>query len=1139
MSISENHSETISETELIAGQANELAKSWSSEASLAKSSPAAERLAGLLADPDGLYFAVGFIDGVVRPEDNKVAARALARVAKRVPKFLPLPLRGLVKLGGLVAPMLPWPVIPIAKTVLRGFVQHLVIDATDSKLTKSLKKISADDVTLNINLLGEAVLGESEAKSRYQKLRALLNRKDVSYVSLKVSSVIAPHPAWAFDESVDKIVETLRPLYELAAGSSPQKFINLDMEEYKDLRLTIEVFKKILSEEQFLNLNAGIVLQAYLPDALDEMRQLQQWAAKRVETGGSSIKVRLVKGANLPMEIVDAEMHDWPLATVESKQAADANFKRVLDYALTPERTKNLRVGIAGHNLFDLAFGYLLAEKRGCKEGIDVEMLLGMAEAQAEAVKKTIGGLVLYTPVVHPGEFDVAIAYLIRRLEEGASTDNFMSGLFELEKDKAVFEREKIRFMASIQDLSKPDPSSNRTPRKLPGEPQTDFHNVPDTDPSVPENLKWASEILERAKVSILGTKETDQDFLKTEKDLEKTIAKAVKGFAKWQKTDLQKRVSILRNVALELEKNRAALLEVMASEAGKTIEQGDPEISEAIDFANYYAKLAEELAELDGAKHIPEQLVLVTPPWNFPSAIPAGSSLAALAAGSAVIFKPAGQVKRTGALLARIFHDAGVPKDVMVPIQISERDLGKQLITHKEISRVILTGGYETAQLFRSFRPDLPLLAETSGKNALVITPSADLDLAAKDLAYSAFGHAGQKCSAASIAILVGTVADSERFNRQLLDAVEGLVVDFPTNPSANMGPLIEAPSPKLAHGLEKLDNNEHWIVKPESLNPERTLWTPGVRGNVEPGAASHLQEYFGPVLALMRAKDLEHALEIQNAVDYGLTAGIHSLDPKEINYWLANVQAGNLYVNRGITGAIVQRQPFGGWKRSAIGPGAKAGGPSYLLGFGAFETSEAHNVAEVSPATSQLVKKLSAANLSRTAGAYAYQIQEFFLNPKDRTGLASEKNIFRHLRDEDSMIWIDATAGEEDVDRALVVASTVGTDLVFADPKWSAKQSAFAQLKLISLEEFVDLLSQKPLGATIRWVGQAPDLNNSRVLSSPDVAIYTGPVTESGRRELMPFFKEQAVSITAHRFGNPLPLVNEAVAEVFSSAN
>jgi RHH-type proline utilization regulon transcriptional repressor/proline dehydrogenase/delta 1-pyrroline-5-carboxylate dehydrogenase len=194
------------------------------------------------------------------------------------------------------------------------------------------------------------------------------------------------------------------------------------------------------------------VLQAYLPDALRAMIDLQQWAALRVLAGGAAIKVRVVKGANLPMEQVDAEMHGWPLATVESKAAADANYKRVLNYALTPDRIQNVRIGVAGHNLFDLAFAWTLSQHRGIQNGMDVEMLLGMAPAQAEVVRKSVGSLVLYTPVVHPQEFDVAIAYLIRRLEEGASKENFLSNAFQLSKQES-FEIEKNRFVNSMSML--------------------------------------------------------------------------------------------------------------------------------------------------------------------------------------------------------------------------------------------------------------------------------------------------------------------------------------------------------------------------------------------------------------------------------------------------------------------------------------------------------------------------------------------------------------------------------------------------------------------------------------------------------------------------------------------------------------
>ncbi|BAS14620.1 proline dehydrogenase 2 [Arthrobacter sp. Hiyo8] len=276
---------------------------------------------------------------------------------------------------------------------------------------------------------------------------------------------MAPHSLWAFDEAVDHVVEKLTPLYELAASFPKPKFINLDMEEYKDLSLTMAVFTRILDKPEFKNLEAGIVLQAYLPDALSAMQELQEWAAARRANGGAPIKVRVVKGANLPMEQVQASIQGWPLATWGTKQDSDTNYKRVLNYALTPGHIDAVRIGVAGHNLFDVAFAWLLAKERGVTAGIEFEMLLGMATGQATAVRKDVGSLLLYTPVVHPGEFDVAIAYLIRRLEEGASQDNFMSAVFELSENKSLFEREKQRFLASLAELDDavPAPTARRT----------------------------------------------------------------------------------------------------------------------------------------------------------------------------------------------------------------------------------------------------------------------------------------------------------------------------------------------------------------------------------------------------------------------------------------------------------------------------------------------------------------------------------------------------------------------------------------------------------------------------------------------------------------------------------------------------
>lgn len=332
----------------LAEEAIALVRRWLSESRAEPVDAAATRLAGVLRDPSGLAFTVGFVDGVVRPEDLRVAARNLAALPPLVPGFLPLHLKAAIRLGALAAPILPRVVVPAARTALRSMVRHLIVDASDRKLGGAISAIRGrgDGIRLNVNLLGEAILGKTEAARRLEGTRRLLARDDVDYVSIKVSSTVAPHTPWAFDAAVADAVSALRPLYRVAKETGT--FLNLDMEEFKDLDLTLAVFETLLGEAEFAQVEAGIVLQAYLPDALAAMIRLQEWAAARVASGGAPIKVRVVKGANLPMERVDAEVHDWPLATWSSKQATDASYKAVLDYALRPEHTAHVRIGSPG-----------------------------------------------------------------------------------------------------------------------------------------------------------------------------------------------------------------------------------------------------------------------------------------------------------------------------------------------------------------------------------------------------------------------------------------------------------------------------------------------------------------------------------------------------------------------------------------------------------------------------------------------------------------------------------------------------------------------------------------------------------------------------------------------------------------------
>lgn len=1125
-------------------EVEETVRRWLDTAATIEPDKAARRLADVLDDPAGLPFTVGFIDGVIRPEDPRVAAHNLAALAHDVPRFLPPHLRLAVRAGGALAPAAPRLVIPAARAALRRMVGHLLIDAEPRRLGRSIVRLRAHGHRLNLNLLGEAVLGREEAARRLEGTLRLLEREDVDYVSIKVSATVAPHSPWAFGAAVESIVASLRPLYERAAARGT--FVNLDMEEYRDLALTIAVFTRLLEEPDLEGLEAGLVLQAYLPDALSSMIRLQEWAAERRARGGAGIKVRLVKGANLPMEQVEASVRDWPLATWHTKQETDTHYKRVLDYALRPERVANVRLGVAGHNLFDIAFAWLLAGRRGVRDGMDVEMLLGMAQAQAEAVRRDVGRILLYTPVVRASEFDVAIAYLIRRLEEGASRENFMSAVFHLADDPVLFERERGRFEASLRALDRTVPAPHRTQDRTAGVDETPapgFANTPDTDPAVPANVAWATAILARVPASRLGHDLVERSRPTTAEALDDVVRRAVDAAGAWAARGGAGRAAVLRRAAVELERRRAELLEVMASEAGKTLDQGDPEVSEAVDFARYYATLAEDLDAIDGAVAEPVRLTVVTPPWNFPVAIPAGSTLAALAAGSAVVLKPAPQAERCGALLAEALWAAGVPRDVLAFAPVDEGDLGRRLLADPRVGRVILTGAYETAALFRGFRPDLPLLAETSGKNAIVVTPSADLDLAARDVAHSAFGHAGQKCSAASLVILVGSVATSQRFRHQLLDAVRSLHVGRPEDPSALVGPLIEPASGKLLDALTTLEAGERWLVEPRRLDDTGRLWSPGVKEGVRPGSTSHLTEFFGPVLSVMTAATLEEAVALQNQVAFGLTAGLHSLDPAEVRRWLADVEAGNLYVNRGITGAIVRRQPFGGWKRSAVGTGTKAGGPSYLLGLTDWRSAPATVTAPLSPDVRRLLDATRAsgvldaaavARLERALGSDAAAWAAELGVVRDVSGLTAERNALRHLP---VPVTVRAEAGHlADTARVLGAALRSGapTELSVAEPLPAPIAAALAgttvRVRIESPERWRARLADLPAGR-VRLVGGDAAATYAATGGRPDVAVHAGPVTEAGRLELLPFLREQAVSITAHRFGNPTALPDEVL--------
>jgi len=1078
----------------------ELAREWLRRAAAAENRTErtmAHRMADLVGEKSDIEFTMAYVDQVARHRSHRLAAARLRELVATsgTPRFLGPVDRLMLGVGARIAPLVPWPTMPIARRRMRRLVGRMVIDAEPSRLHPHLAEQRAARFGLNVNLLGEAVLGEREAERRLVRTIALIDQRDIDYVSVKVSGITSQIDLWSFDDSLHHVKDRLRVLYTHSAASNPATFVNLDMEEYHDLEITIRAFTELLDEPRLRGLNAGIVLQAYIPESFEAMVRLVGWAGARRRPGCGEIKIRLVKGANLATEHVEAAMHGWTPAPYSTKAEVDANYKRCLDWMLTPEHLATVRVGVASHNLFDIAWAKLLADKRAVADRVGFEMLQGMAPAQSRAVRDATGDLLLYTPIVERENFDVAISYLIRRLEENTAPDNFLRHLFGLGPESPEFEDQARRFRAAVHDRH----TVTSTPRRTRVRPEFagGFSNHPATDVSQPSVQKWLADV-RRTRPEPCSAGVTTEPAR-----VDAAVAEARIAQPGWWALGAPRRREILWRAADEIDRRRGELLVTMASEADKVFAESDPEVTEAIDFARWYGDRGLELDRIGGTCFTPLGVVAVVPPWNFPVAIPAGGTFSALAAGNSVILSPAPETPRCAEIIAEACWRAGIPRDVLQLVRTPDDTTGRQLITTAD--GVILTGSWDTARLFRSWKPEIRLFAETSGKNALIITPQADFDLAVADLVHSAFGHVGQKCSAASLAILVGSTYHSERFRRQLVDAVSSLRVGPATDPASRISPTIGPVTGNLRRALTSLDAGESWLLEPRCLDESGALWSPGIRLGVRPGSWFQQTECFGPVLGLIRSDTLDDAIEIQNSSPYGLTGGIHTLDRREIDKWVRRVEVGNAYVNRSITGAIVNRQPFGGWKRSSIGPGAKAGGPDYLLQLGNWrrdDTGPATGVVDIDEER---------------------WWTDWYSTEHDPSGLFCESDIHRYRPVPRMVLRVSSDADPGDAARALaaaIIANPVTELSIDPSVEVPPRLGPATKLTVETPDRFAARLSELRWGR-VRLVGTVT-VEFLRAADEAEVTVITETVTASGRLELRHYLREQTVSRTLHRFGN-----------------
>lgn len=1114
----------------------------------------AERLTRLMEDPRGKELTIALTDQCFRSRRPERIADQLHYLLERygAPRFMEWWERIGLTLGALVGQYMPSLIVPPIVARLRHETEALILPGEDADLRRYLAERRADGIRLNLNQLGEAILGEEEAARRLEAYLALLARDDVEYISVKVSSVSSQIELTAFRHTVEIVKDRLRALYRQALrhhyrhpdGRVTPKFVNLDMEEYRDLALTVTAFQEVLDEDEFMGLPAGIVLQAYLPESHRVQRGLVTWAIARCGRGGAPIKLRVVKGANLAMERIEADLHGWPQAPFTRKVEVDANFKRMIEYACRPEHARAVHLGIASHNLFDVAHGLVLREERGVEAWVEFEMLEGMANHQARAVQARAGGLLLYAPVVRAEDFHSAIAYLVRRLDENTAPDNFLRHVFGLEPGSPDWDLERDRFLGAFELVDGLSDAARRTQdrgaeaaSKAAGDLSAPFANEPDTDWASAANRDWIDRVraewrdrpvetvpLQIGGELVAGAVEVEgrdrshparvayRHALADRRQVSRALDAARAAQGAWGDRPAAERRRLLDLAAGVLARRRGDLVGAMIVDGAKTVTEADPEVSEAIDFARSYARALGAGDTVDGCRLTPLGVVVVAPPWNFPLSIPAGGVLAALAAGNAVLFKPAPEAVLVGWHLASALWEAGIPRDALQFVPCPDDEVGRGLITDPRVDAVILTGSVETARRFLAWRPDLRLFAETSGKNAIIVTALADRDQAVRDLVRSAFGHNGQKCSAASLAICEAEVYDDPAFRRQLRDAAASLAVGSAWEEASRVTPLTQPPGAALRRALTTLEAGEEWLLEPRSLSREAPLWSPGIKLGVLRGSFFHRTECFGPVLGLMRAADLDEAIELANDQPFGLTSGIQSLDDREIARWLERIEAGTLYVNRHITGASVRRQPFGGWKASSVGPGAKAGGPNYVL-----QLCRAHPVAP--PGEEPAV-------LRAAADSYERAWREHFSQTHEPIRLIGERNVFRYRPCRRVLVRGETAtaAGRLALEQVLLAARRCGVPVTvsLAAGQAGAWQMGAPDLGVVVETEAALIARLDGMGVE-RLRALVPISRELRAAAhATGIVVLDAPVLAAGRLELRHYLREQSVSRVVHRYGS-----------------
>jgi len=889
----------------------------------------------------------------------------------------------LIRTGVHAAKIVPWISGQLLRWNVSGMARQFIAGRNPKDVMKTLRKRRAQGIGFTVDLLGEAVVSEQEANeytTRCLELLEHLGRETrdwtdplgkntelfpVVNVSVKISALYSQmNPADPAD-AIAHLAPKLRPILRRARDLGA--FVNFDMESFAHKNATLELFRTLFTESEFRDWpHIGIVIQAYLRDAENDLLDLLDWGRAR----GTRFAVRLVKGAYWDFEKIKSRQNGWACPVFLQKPESDLNFEMLTRIMLENESIVTSAFG--SHNVRSIAHAQALADQLGIdRSRFEFQLLYGMAGPVKRALVEMGYRVREYCPV---GELLPGMSYLVRRLLENTSNEGFLRAKFSDNVSEDALLRNPADLISQSPNGARHVEVSGDGP-SLDSPPGETYENAPLVNFVYPENQERMREALARVRTRLgrkyplvingdrVWTDKTIASINPTSPDdvvghvaeagipeAERAVKAARDAFEKWSRTSFETRCRLLERAADIMHRRRFELSALEVFEVGKAWAEADGDIREAMDFCRFYAqqmrligrpRLTQHVLGEESYQHYwPRGVALVIAPWNFPMAILCGMTTAALVTGNTVIIKPAEQSAVIGAMLMEIFEEAGVPPGVLNYLPGKGSVMGAHLVDHKDVDLIAFTGSrevglriWESAGKTREGQRELKrVICEMGGKNAVIIDADADLDEAIVDTIYSAFGYQGQKCSACSRLIILEEIYP--RAIERLLNAAASLRVGNPEEPGITVGPVIDGAAYKRI--LEYIDSgkNESRLAFQRGDVPQKGFFIPPtIFTNVSPKSRIACEEIFGPVLSVIRARDLDEAFEIANSTEFALTAGFFSRSPANIERAKAEIVAGNVYINRSCTGAVVGRHPFGGFKMS--GGGTKAGGADYLLQF------------------------------------------------------------------------------------------------------------------------------------------------------------------------------------------------------------